>query len=165
MAGQGSKIVTTPNPKGVFIEGTIIGTPSPGTLMQIDASGGISGNRLDWEPFGSGPGVGADGEQRLIAVLDYDKNQGKLNTDAYVTGTYGQMYVPIAGETMNVLVSATGTATSDAVAIGDVFIINDGDGLLIATTGSPESEPFQCIEVVSDVVVTGTLVHCMYTGY
>lgn len=158
---KGTEILLSENPKGVFKEGTISGTPSPGTVMQISAAVEPIGGRHQWEVYAPG----TDGNQRLIAVLLPDRLQGKLHTDAYANGDRGFLYCPVAGEELNMLVSAPGTGTGDAVAIGDLFIVDTGTGLLVATTGTPESEPFQCLETVSDVVSTGTLVWCMFTGY
>ena len=70
--------------------------------------------------------------------------------------------MPAAGEEINVLV-ANIAGTSDSFAIGDLLMVNDGDGKLIATTGSPESEPFIVLETQS-AITADTLIHCMYTG-
>ena len=69
------------------------------------------------------------------------------------------------GDELNMLVRAAGTATSDSQAIGDLYIVDDGTGLLVATSSGEESEPFICMETVSDVVTAGTMVHVMFTGY
>ena len=156
----GNEIVIS-SPYGRKVEGIISGTPKPGTVMQIKAATAAVGGRLTWEVYNAA----ADGDQRLIAVLDIDHLQGKISTDAYVDGQHGFLWVPLPGDELNMLVSAPGTGTGDAIAIGDLFMVNDGDGLLVDTTGSPESEPFQAIEAVSDVVSTGTLVACVYTGH
>jgi hypothetical protein len=93
-----------------------------------------------------------------------DVLQGKIATDAYVTGSRCFMYVPAPGEDINMLVSAAGTGT-DAQAIGDLYIVDKGTGMLVATSGTVESEPFQCMETLADVVATGTLVWCQATGH
>jgi len=153
----GNEIVVSGNPKGVFLEGTVDGTPKPGTVMQINAQEPANG-RHDWTAFNAD----ADGDQRLIAVLNIDHLQGKISTDAYVDGDRCFLYVPAAGEEINVLV-ANIAGTSDSFAIGDLLMVNDGDGKLIATTGSPESEPFIVLETQS-AITADTLIHCMYTG-
>jgi len=158
---KGNDIIVASTPRGKFIEGIVSGTPKPGTLMQIKAAVEPVGGRLTYEAYAPG----TDGERRPILVLLADDLQGKLATDAYVTGTRCKLYAPIMGEEMNVLVSAAGTGTGDSIAIGDLLIGNTGDGLLIKTTGDPESEPFQSMETLTDVVATGTLTHVMYTGY
>lgn len=158
---QGNEIIVTAVPRGVFLEGIVSGTPKPGTVMQVKAATEPVEGAYTWEVYNPD----ADGNQRLIAVLLPDQLQGKLATDAYVDGDRCFLYCPIPGEELNMLVAAAGTGTGDSQAIGDLLIVNDGDGLLIATTGSPESEPFMVMETLSDVVAAGTLCHCMYTGH
>ena len=155
----GNEIVVSGNPKGVFLEGTVNGTPKPGTVMQINAATEPVGGRHDWTAFNAD----ADGDQRLVAVLDIDHLQGKIATDAYVDGDRCFLYCPAAGEELNVLV-ANISGTSDSFAIGDLLIVNDGDGLLVATTGTPESEPFVVMETKAAITVD-TLIHCIYTGH
>ena len=46
-----------------------------------------------------------------------------------------------------------------------ILIVDDGTGLLIATTGSPEIEPFMNMSVVTDPTGADFLNHVMYTGY
>lgn len=158
---KGAHIIVSAQPMGKFKEGIVSGTPSPGTLMQLDAAVEPVGGRFTWEVYAPG----TDGEQRLIVVLLPDEMQGKLSTVAYVSGDRCFLYCPIPGEELNMLVSASGTGTGDAQAIGDLYIGDTGTGLLVATTGSPESESFQCLETTSDVVAGGSLVHCQFTGY
>jgi len=156
---KGSKIIITSEPKGVFMEGIVSGTPSPGTVMQIKAATEPVLGKFTWEVANTD----ADGNQRLVAVLLEDALQGKLATDAYTTGTRCFLYCPIPGEELNMLL-ANIAGTADDHAIGELLIVDDGTGLLIATTGSPESEPFVCLETVTDPTAD-TLARCMFTGY
>lgn len=158
---KGNEIVVSNEPRGRFMEGIVSGTPSPGTVMQIKAATEPIGGRLTWEAYNAD----ADGDQRLMAVLLPDWLQGKVNTDAYADGDRCFLYCPLPGDELNMLVSAAGTGTGDAMAIGNLLIVNDGDGLLIATTGTPESEPFIVLETVADVAAAGTLTHVMFTGF
>jgi len=157
---QGNKILLASNPRGMFIEGSVSGTPLPGTLMTLKASTEPVGGRPTWEAYDRD----ADGDRALVAVL-LEGFSGATYADAYVTGERCQVYVPAAGEELNVLASASGTGTGDSMAIGDLLIAVDGTGLLVATTGDIESEPFQVMETVADVVAAGTLTHCIYTGH
>lgn len=157
----GNEIIASAEPRGRFIEGIISGTPKPGTVMQVKAATEMIGGRFTWEVYN----VDSDGDQRLIAVLLPDQLQGRLATTAYVTGDRCFLYCPLPGEELNMLVLAAGTATSDALAIGDQLMVDDGTGILIAETGSPESEPFMALETVSDLVAAGALVHVVYTGH
>ena len=154
-------IILSPNPRGVFYEGTITGAISPGTVMQVDVSEGVDGNgHFTWEPYAPG----TDGDRRLVAVLLPNELLGKVATDAYATGDHGFVYCPVPGELMNMLV-ANVAGTSDTFAVGDLMMVNTGDGKLIATTGSPESEPFFVKEAVTTALTADTLVECVFTGY
>tara|TARA_R110002020_G_scaffold376130_3_gene587295 strand:+ start:20519 stop:21001 length:483 start_codon:yes stop_codon:yes gene_type:complete len=158
---KGNKIVVSPHPKGVEIEGTINGALKPGTVVQIDVSEGIDTgtNRMQWEAYAPG----TDGDQRLIAVLLPDRHQGKLATDAYVSGDQCFVYVPVAGEQLNMLYLDI-AGTGDDHAFGDVMMVDTSTGKLIATTGTPESEPFTCLEAATDPTAD-SLLHSLYTGY
>lgn len=155
---KGSEIVVTSPQRGVRIGGYVSGTPKPGTVMELYSSEPVAG-RHTWRVYQPG----TDGEQRVIAVLDYKWREGKLATDAYETGEYIELYFPVPGEELNMLV-ANVAGTSDHFAIGDVLMVDTGTGKLVATTGSPESEPFQVLETVS-ALTADTLVWCMFTGY
>ena len=157
---RGNEIIVSANPRGVFMEGVINAALKPGTIVQIDVSEGMGTDaRLDWEAFSAG----ADGNQRLIAVLLPDVNQGKIATDAYASGDRCFLYVPCAGEELNCLMADV-TGTADDHVFGELMIVDSGTGKLIATTGSPESEPFMLLEDVTDPTAD-QLVHVMYSGY
>lgn len=159
----GNEIVLTAEPNGVFKEGIVSGTPKPGTVMQVQATTEPEGGRFTWEVFDAD----ADGDQRLIAVLLPDHLQGKLATDAYTDGERCFLYCPQAGDELNMLVKDVDTGTSDSFAIGDLLMVEDGSGLLIDTTGDPQSESFICMETYQDLTTAQAnfLVHCMFTGF
>lgn len=156
---SGNEIIVSSEPRGRFTEGIVYGTPKPGTVMQIKAATAAIGGRFTWEVYTPG----ADGNQRPIAVLLPDHYQGRLATEAYASGERCFLYFPVAGEELNMLKGDV-SGTADDFAIGDVLIVDNGTGKVIATTGTPESEPFICLETVTDPVAD-QLVHCMYTGY
>lgn len=164
----GNRIIVSEEPRGRFIEGIITDTSKPGTVMEIDWSESIINNsEFSWEAYGTTAadgirGVAADGDRRVIAVLLEDKMQGKIATDAYVAGGRCFLYVPIAGELLNMLILDI-SGTGDDLRLADPLIVNDGDGKLIETTGDPESEPFICLEALTDPVADALLL-CMYTG-
>jgi hypothetical protein len=160
---KGNSVLLTPDPKGHFMEGVVSGTPSPGTVMQIKEATAMQGGRFTWEVYDRA--ADSNRPQGPLAILLEDHLQGKTYSDAYTDGDRCFLYVPLPGDEMNLRVSAPGTGTGDSVAIGDLFIVNDGDGLLVDTTGSPEIEPFMACEALSDVVAAGTMTHVMYTGY
>jgi hypothetical protein len=160
---KGNCIVVESNPRGKFCEGIVSGTPYPGTIMQIKAATEPVGGRFTYEAYNRD----ADGNrpQGPLYILREDMLQGKAATAAYADGDRCFLYCPLAGDELNVLVSAAGTSTGDSKAIGDLLIVNDGDGTCVSTTGGPESEPFVVMETVADVTSTGTLVWVRYTGY
>lgn len=157
---KGNEIVVSENPRGRFTEGTIRTAEKPGTLVQIDVSEGLNANgRPQFEAFDAG----ADGDQRLIAVLVEDNLSGKIATDAYAAGDQCRVYFPLPGDEINMLVENL-AGTGDDHSFGDLLMANDGTGKLVATTGSPESEPFQLLEAITDPTAD-TLAHCIFTGY
>ncbi len=162
MASGNNILLNDITAKGVYMEGIIEGTPKPGTVMQIKAATEPIGGRPTWVPYNRD----ADGNrpQGPLIVLLPDHLQGKIATDAYVTGARGFGYVPQAGEELNMLV-ANQAGTADAFAIGDLLMVDDttDNGMLIATS-SPETEPFMVMETVA-AITEDTLVHCIHTGY
>ncbi len=145
--------------KGVYLEGIIDGALKPGTIMELKNSVDPINGRYTYRRYQAG----TDGDRQIIIVLLPDKLQGKIATDAYSDGSRCFMYVPQAGEQLNVLVDDI-AGTGDDHGIGDIFIVDTETGRLIATTGDPESEPFQSMEEITDPT-EDTLVHCIYTGY
>ncbi len=154
----GSAIVITPDPKGRFLEGTVSGTPKPGTCMEFTSAAEVGG-RGTWQVYQPG----TDGEQRLIAVLLPDELSGQTATQAYVTGARCFMYCPLPGDELNMLLLDI-AGTADDHTRGEVLMVDTGTGKLIATTGSPESEAFRLMETVTDPAAD-TLARCMFTGY
>lgn len=161
---EGNKILITGDPHGNFLSGYINGTPKPGTVMQVKAATEPVAGRHTWEVYA--PPDSADGyrTQGPLAVLLEDDEQGKTASDAYVTGTIGKLYCPLPGDDLNMLVKNI-SGTGDTFAIGDLLIVDDDSGKLIATTGTVEAEPFVVMETVATALTADTLVHCMYTGY
>lgn len=155
---SGNNIIVSGQPKGVFTEGIIFGTPKPGTVLQLRAGVAKISGRFTWEVYAPG----TDGDRRAIPVLLGDDPQGAISTDAYVSGARGFIYFPIMGEELNMLKGDV-VGTADDFAIGDMLMVDTGTGKVIATTGSPESEAFQCLEAVVDPTAD-VLVHCMFTG-
>ncbi len=154
---RGNDIVLPVEPRGVFLEGLISGTPKPGTIVQIKNTALVNG-RPTFEAFNRA----ADGDRGIIAVLDADRLQGKLATDAYADGDRCFVYCPVAGEELNVL-KLDVAGTGDDFTIGQYLIVDDGTGKVLGTTGSPQSEPFVAMEAITDPTAD-QLVHVMYTG-
>ena len=159
---RGTEIIVSSNPRGVFMEGPINGALKPGTIVQIDVSAGLDSNgNFTWEAFNqSADGVRPAGP---LAVLLPDRLSGQLHTAAYADGAHCFVYVPHAGEELNCLIGDV-AGTGDDHAFGEVLIVDDGTGELIATTGTPEAEPFMLLEAITDPTAD-TLAHVIYSGY
>jgi len=163
----GNAIIVSGEPKGVFKEGIIATgqTPKPGVVMEIDPGVSDVNGRFTWQPYGVGAdgtgAVSADGDRGVIAVLLPDPT--KNATTAYAAGANCFLYCPIMGEELNMLVEDV-AGTGDDIAIGDKFIVDDGTGKLILTTGTVEAEPFIALEAHTNPT-SDTLCHCMFTGY
>jgi hypothetical protein len=154
---KGNEIVVISNPKGMFLEGIVYGAPKPGTLMEVKAGVAPITGRQTWQAYS-----GTTGKPALVAVLMQDYLQGKLATDAYVSGSRCFLYCPIAGEELNVLVKDI-TGTGDDVTIGEQFMIDSGTGKLVINSNGT-MVPFIALEAVTDPVAD-TLCWCMYTGH
>lgn len=168
---KGLNVVVTSPPGGVNGECTVVGTPKPGICMDLirpNAATDIIGGRFKYEPYGTTAasgvqGVAADGNRCQIAVLNVDWLQGRTYTDAYVTLTRGFLYFPRMGEELNMWVQNQ-SGTADDFVIGDKLIVDDGTGQLLISASTPESEPFICLEIITDPTAD-TFTHVLYTGY
>lgn len=163
MARGNEIIVTGTEPRGYFKEGYIASgeTPKPGTILQIDPTVALSGGRHTWKIYDRG----ADGDHPLgpHAVLLPDHLQGKTASDAYAAGDRCFLYCPIAGDELNLLVKNI-AGTADDHAAGEILMVDDGTGMMIATTGSPECEVAVLLEAITDPTVD-TLAWCMWSGH
>lgn len=142
-------------------EGIILGAYLPGSLVEVDPSIAPVNGRLRYRLFTPG----GDGLKGPFAILDFDPYQGFTPSTPYVAGKRCFLWHPAIGDEFNMLVGHSGTNLASC-AIGDKFIANNGTGLLIPTTGSPTSQPFQAIEAITaGIIGTGSLVGCRFTGY
>lgn len=146
-------IVLSADPKGHFIEGTISGTPKPGTLMQVQVGTAPKNGRLTYEVYAPAAG---DGSPREVIVLREDDEQGKTVDDAYVSGTRGFMYIPCPGDEIQVRrqdITGTGTAAED-ISSGERLLIVDGTGkvspVAIGVVNAAAVYPFVSLENYSD---------------
>jgi hypothetical protein len=155
---KGNKILIRGDLEAHKEEIIVSGTPKPGTVMQLTAATEPSGGIFTYEAFNRD----ADGDNNEIAVLLENESQGGLATDAYASGDRARIYYPQHGDELNMLV-ANVEGTGDSFAIGDLLMVDDGTGKLIATTGTPEREPFKVRETVA-AIAADTLVRCLYTG-
>lgn len=164
---QGTKIIVSSHPKGVFEECKIVGTPKPGTVMELDDGVAPVGNVFSWAAYGSdaasgGNNVTADGDRKIIAILLEDWGQGKIYSDAYAAGDRGYLYFPVMGETFNMLLQDV-AGTADDFTIGQELMVDDGTGKLLACDTDAEAHPFMCLETVTDPQADHWT-WCMFTG-
>lgn len=159
---RGNEIIVSANPRGVFMEGFIKSgqTPKPGTILQLDASVALQAGRHTFKIYDRA----ADGDRPAGAlwILYQDWLQGGLTSTAYAAGDRAFLYSPVAGEEFNLLLGDV-AGTADDHALGEVLMVDDGTGKLIATTGSPQSAPFVLLEAVTDPVAD-TLAWVQYGG-
>src|SRR3990172_2324427 len=94
-------ILATTDGRGRKFGGIIDGTPKPGTVMQVKAATEPVNGKYTWEVYNQA----ADGNmpQGPITVLLEDYLQGKTISDAYVSGTLGNLYCPLAGDMLLML--------------------------------------------------------------
>lgn len=159
---RGNRILLTVENKGSRKEGIANAgeTIYPGTIVQIDPTQDEQGGRFVVKLYDRG----ADGDQPLGAfwVVLEDELQGKGPTDAYTAGTRIQIYSPLPGDELNLLISdVSGSAN---ITKGTILMVDDGTGELIATTGSPETEVAVLLETVT-IPLTDRLAFCEWTGH
>ena len=169
MAARGcNRIIVSSNPKGKFLEGYVSGTPKPGTVMEMMSTAVSAGKNTFRATTRS---TGAKGPQY---VLLGDLLQGRLevgaslgtalgNTpgDAYVSGDRCFLYVPVAGEELNMIVASV-AGTADDVAIGDLFGVETVTGKLKANS-SYTATPYQAMETITDPTAD-YLLHVTFLG-
>ena len=154
---KGQDIVVSANPQGRFIEGIVGDTSAPGTIMQISATVAPVEGRHTW----IAAATGTDGKEVLKVVLLPDRLQGRLATDAYVANTRGFLYCWLPGDEVNFL-AGEGAGSSNTFNIGDRFIVDAENGILVPDTGSPQ----ECVAIAMEKLtqqVGSVLVWCMAT--
>lgn len=160
---RGSTIIVTAQPRGVFTQGYIAAgeTPKPGTILQKQSATALKGGLFTYEIYNAD----ADGGRPKgpIYLLLEDGYQGRTVDDAYAAGEFCWLYTPIQGEEYNLrLLDVAGTG--DDHTKGEMLIIDDTTGKMIATTGTPETEVAQLLETITDPTAD-TLAWCVWTGF
>ena len=146
---RGGRIVVNPDAKGAYEWGHVATAEKPGTVMQIDASVALKAGKHTWVPYNRA----ADGNRPAgpYAVIVEDLYNGRDATTAVEAGALCKLYIPLPGDELNLLFgNASGTA--DDIALGDLLMVNDGDGKVIKATGSPEHTPAIALEAIVDPV-------------
>lgn len=159
---KGQEIVLSAEPRGRMEEATITDTSVPGTIMEIVPATALLGGRPSVRARSQS--AGALGP---ICVLLADRLQGKLGVggsgatvssggvsvtgpaltgDAYAANTQCFIYWPEAGDELNLVVGDV-AGTSDTIAIGDLYGVNN-NGKLIKDS-SYNSAPFLAMEATA----------------
>lgn len=165
---RGNTILLSCQPKGRF-EGCIIsGTPKPGTVMQPTSAAVSAG--VGRSTYSARTGQ-LDGARGPVAVLLEDYLQGSGPTVAYVSGTWGQIYWPTAGDELNMILKyEPGTGTSGEELIGAFLEIVGASGKLQAKgtfnvpSGAHVSAPFEQLEQLGVALAADYLLWCRYLG-
>lgn len=152
--------------RGVYEDVIVVGTPKPGTCMEMVPAVEPVGGIFQYDVYGTQAADGdkfvtADGNRKVVAVLLEKDQEGKTYNDAYVTLDRGRVYFPLPGEELNMLVENQ-SGTGDSFAIGDEMMIDDGTGKLLAVS-SPEAAPFTVRETVA-AITADTWVRCRFNG-
>ena len=150
---KGTKIIVTPEPKGNFRGCKIVGTPKPGTVMELDDGVSPVANVFSWAAYGTdaasgGNNVTADGDRKVIAVLTEERPDGKTYDDAFAAGDRGVLYFPLPGDELNMILENQ-SGTGDSFTIGQELMVDDGTGKLLACDSDAEAHPFTCLETVA----------------
>jgi len=158
---RGNKIVVNPDARGHFEWGYLAGSYKPGMILQIDPSVALKAGKHTWTVYDRA----ADGDQPKgpFAVLDYEPYLGRDANTAYASGDFAKMYFPQDGDELNLLVTNL-TGTADDHAVGEIMMVDDGIGMLVATTGSPETEVAVLLEAITDPSAD-TLAWCRWSGH
>lgn len=160
---RGNGIIVTAEPKGHREWGYIAAgeTPKPGQILQQQLATAIKNGKHTYEIYNAD--IDGGRPKGPIFVLLEDSLQGKTVDDAYAAGDFAPLYTPLPGEELNLLLlNIAGTA--DDHTKGEMLIIDDTTGKMIATTGTPENEVAQLMETVTDPTAD-TLAWCRWTGY
>lgn len=161
---KGSEIVVSTYKRGLQISGYVKTalTFKPGMCVEIDWTiDEING--LHTMKYYTADADGGRPKGPLI-IVDVDFLQGKTTSDSYTAGQLFSGYIPVAGEQLNILLLDI-TGTGDDHTRGEVVIPDSGTGKFIATTGSPEIEPFILAETPPADPTADYLCHAYYTGY
>lgn len=156
---RGNTIIVSSNPQGKFDEGTASGSILPGSHVEPVPATADTNGRFTYRNVTRGNGA----KGPIIIALD-DDLQGKLVTDAIVSGTRMRLYTPLAGEELNLVLSeSSGTGTVNETAIGDKLAVQMTSGQLMAG-GALVSTPYTLLERVSLDTLVDTLHHVRYDG-
>lgn len=150
---RGTRIFVTSEPRGERLVELYVKsgqTIYPGMIVQKDLSVALKGGResvvvFDADADGGNPKGGA----LYVATNELGAMVGRDATTQIPAGEKEIFVAPLPGDELNLLVlNLSGTA--DDHAVGEILIVDDTTGKLIATTGTPEREVAVLKEVITD---------------
>ncbi len=167
---RGKRTIVTAEPLGYQGEG-VVGTGLtfyPGMIVQKDYSVALASGRFTYKVYDADADGGRPKSEIAVVTENLMAKAGKGITDAvtfdsYAAGERFSFYVPLPGDELNLLILNL-SGTGDDHAIGEVLIIDDTTGKMIATTGSPETEVAVLQEAITDPTAD-TQGWVVWTGY
>jgi hypothetical protein len=148
---RGNCTIVTADPKGQFEEGYVATgqTFYPGMIVQRDYSVALKGGRWTYTAYNADADGGMPKGGYWVVTERFNAMVGVTMSGSYAAGARVEVYSPRNGEELNLLIENI-AGTGDDHAAGEVLIINDGTGKLIATTGTPEDEVAVLQEAITD---------------
>lgn len=162
---NGSRIMMTPEPKGIFMEGTPSLTGGnliyPGSVVSLVAGTAPISGDFSWGLYSPG----ANGNPSLIVVAIEDMLEGFPFSTAYTSSsTRIFLYIPENGEFLNMAVTAeAGTGAANAYTIGERMIVANNTGLLVSQGTAANPSQFMVMEAVTITPDVVGWVWCMRT--
>lgn len=162
---RGNCIVVTHNAQGRHTEAYVASgeTHYPGMIVQIDPTVALKSGRHTAKIYNRD----ADGDRPLgpfmVCTEKFNSSfLGKPLTEGYGAGERASYYIPEPGDELNLLLKNL-AGTADDHTAGEILMVDDGTGLLIATTGTPETEVAVLKENVTDPT-SDTLAWCEWSA-
>ena len=156
---NGNEIVVSAERNGRTISGFLLGVIYPGTWVELDPAVEPIGGKFTYRVYQPG----TSGQSRQALIVDIDKSGGRPATAAYASGDLANLYAPVNGEELNILVQDV-AGTGDTYAIGDLLTGITGTGLFVKTTEDAVKQiPFICLETLT-ALTANKLVWARYTG-
>lgn len=158
---RGARIVVNPDARGHYEWGYLTTAEKPGTILQIDPSVALKHGKHTWVVYNRDN----DGDQPKgpFVVLVENLYEGREATTAYAAGDFVKMYIPQAGDELNLLFG-NASGTGDDIALGDIMMVDDATGKVVETTGSPETEVAVALEAIVDPSAD-QLLWCRWSGH
>ena len=159
---KGAQILINGNqPNGRFEEGTIVGTPAPGTMMELVPATEPTNGRFSYRAVQTG----SNGDNRPSVILLEDVGQGVVpninGSNTYTNGSRGFLYWPVSGDECNVLVESE-SGTGHHFAIADKLMIDSTNGKLILQDTAAHKAPWMVEETIPAPLSADTLVACKF---